>query len=98
MTDNENKSIESMLQFHESLSQQEFTPKLIAKIEKSAKLRKNIMLLFLILAIVISGFLFSFLKLENTMNILFSQHSIYLFSLIIFFFVANCTWLITEEN
>jgi hypothetical protein len=87
-----------MLQFHQPLNPQKFTPQLMSRIEKSAKLRQKIIWLFTILAVVLSGFLLSFLAIENSITALFYQQSIYLISLVAFSFIANCCWLLTEEN
>ena len=94
----EDSYVDSLLQFHSELSQQDFTPQLMAQLERTAKIRQKITLVFSIIAVMISGFLFSFLNLENSFSTLFSQQSVYVVSLLVFFFVANCFWLLTEEN
>jgi hypothetical protein len=94
----EDSYVDSLLQFHSELSQQDFTPQLMAQLKKSTKVRQKITLLFSIIAVMISGLLFSFLNIENTINTLFSQQSVYVVSLLVFFFVANCFWLLTEDN
>lgn len=96
--DDNSQSIESMLQFHSGVSQQDFTPKLMLKIGESAKQRKKIILLFSILAAMFSLLLFSFINLESTFNALFSQHSVYVVSLLAFCFIGNCFWLLIEEK
>ncbi len=95
---NNSQSIESILQFHDDLSQENFTPQLMQQIEKSAKQRKKIIALFSILAMMLSLALFSFLNLESTFVTLFSQHSVYVVSLLVFCFVGNCFWLLIEEK
>jgi hypothetical protein len=94
----EDSYVDFLLQFHSELSQQDFTPQLMAQLEKSAKVRQKITLIFSIIAVMISGLLFIFLNIESTLTTLFSQQSIYIISLLLFCFVGNCFWLLIEEK
>ncbi len=90
--------LNDLLQYHQNLSQQDFTPQLMAKIKRAQQLRVYVLLAFLALAILVCYFLLSKFVPDSFMANFLTQQPILLSSILLCCGLLPSLWLLTVEK